>query len=108
MSNGVRLCITIEHDRICAWAQRFGARPVMPAPENRSYPFAFTIGPPGPGFIEVTWDEFLAEFDRANVAFVYTEVAADWPPDPTYQFVSLAALPEFTASRKTTLIGTAI
>jgi len=108
MSNAVPLCITIDHERICAWAERFDARPTMPTPENRSYPIAFTIGSPGPGLIEVTWDEFLSAFDGANVAFVYPEAAPDWPPDPTYQFVSLAALPEFTASRKATLIGSAI
>ena len=108
MSNAVPLCITTEHDRIYAWAKRFDARPVMHTPENRSYPLAFTIGPPGPGLIEATWDEFLAEFDRANVAFVYPEVVSDWSRDPTYQFVSLAALPELTASRKTTLIRNAI
>jgi hypothetical protein len=108
MNAGVSLCITIEHERIRAWAERLGARPAMPAPENRSYPFVFTIGPLEPGLNVVTWDKLFSEFDRANVAFVYSEAALDWPPDPTYQFVSLAALPEFTASRKTTLIGRAI
>lgn len=108
MSSGALLCITTEHNRICAWAQRFGARPVMQTPENRSYPLALTIGPPGPGLIEVAWDVFLTEFDRANVAFVYPEVVPHSSPNPTYQFVSLAALPGFTASRKATLIGRVI
>jgi hypothetical protein len=64
----------------------------------------FAIGAPKAGVIEIGWEEFLAEFGRANLAFVYRDAAPDGDLDDFHQFVIRSAVPELTLSNRTTIV----
>ncbi len=97
------LQITIDHDTITAWARRRGAVPATFQGKERPWPLKFSFGPTA-GSIEISWDEFFAEFERANLAFVYRDTGPDGEVDDLHEFVNRAAVPELTSSNKSTII----
>ena len=100
----VSLWLTIDHDLIKSWARRRAARPARPLDEDRPAPLLFELGSPGTGIVEIGWEEFFAEFERANLVFSYREAAPDGTPDDTHEFVKRAAVPALVASGRTTII----
>jgi hypothetical protein len=100
----VSLWLTIDHDLIKSWAQRRAARPSRPLDEDRPWPLLFELGPPAAGVVEIGWDEFFDEFERANLVFSYRDAAPDGTPDDTHEFVKRSAVPALVASGRSTIV----
>ena len=100
----VSLWLTIDHDLIRSWAQRRAARPSRPLDEDRPSPLLFALGAPSAGVVEIGWDEFFDEFERANLVFSYRDAAPDGTPDDTHEFVNRSAVPALMASGKSTIV----
>lgn len=69
--------VTIDHQVIFSWAQRRGAHPSTLEGDERPWPLFFNFDWSVSELKEVSWDRFFVEFERANLAFVYQDVAAD-------------------------------
>ena len=95
--------VTVDHDVIKHWAERRGARPARPLEEGRPWQLRLDAGPPDAGVKEIGWDEFLAEFDRANLAFLYRDTGPNGELDDLHEFISQAAVPELTVSARSTI-----
>lgn len=104
MANAVPLCITVDHEVIKAWARRVGARPAQPAGDERPWPLALQTGDDDPATIEIGWDEFFREFERADLAFVCRDPAADGERDDLHEFVKRASVPALTLGQSSTVI----
>jgi hypothetical protein len=52
---------------------------------------------------EVSWDRFFVEFERANLAFVYQDVAPDGGLDISHEFVKRPAVLGLLISGKATV-----
>jgi hypothetical protein len=104
MANRVPLCITVDHDVIKAWAERMGARPARPTGDERPWPLMFDVGEPDPDTVEIGWDEFFREFERADLAFVCRNPGAQGERDDMHEFVKRASVPELTLGRSSTVI----
>jgi hypothetical protein len=100
----VSLWLTIDHDLIKSWAQRRAARPSRPLDEDRPWPLLFELGRPAAGVVEIGWDEFFEEFERANLVFSYRDEAPDGTPDDTHEFVNRSAVPALIASGRSTIV----
>ena len=100
----ISLCLTIDHDLIKSWARRRAARPSRPLDEDRPWPLLFELGAPAAGVVEIGWDEFFEEFERANLVFSYREAAPDGTPDDTHEFVKRAAVPALITSGRSTIV----
>jgi len=100
----ISLWLTIDHDLIKSWARRRAARPSRPLDEDRPWPLLFELGAPAAGVVEIGWDEFFEEFERANLVFSYREAAPDGTPDDTHEFVKRAAVPALITSGRSTII----
>jgi hypothetical protein len=97
------LQITIDHDVIAAWARRRGAMPATYQGTERPWPLKFSFGPAS-GLAEISWDEFFAEFERTDLAFVSRDTGPDGELDDFHELVNRAAVPELTASNKSTIV----
>jgi hypothetical protein len=105
MTNMIPIHVTIDHDVIRTWAQRRNGRPSTFLGDERPWPIRFEFGAPSPDAKEIGWEEFFVEFERANLAFVYRDVAEGGEPDDFHEFVNRAVLPELTLSSKSTVFG---
>jgi hypothetical protein len=108
MSYSVLLYITIDHATIVSWAQRRAARPSTFEGDEHPWPLFFRFGPNAPGQVEIGWDKFFAEFERADLAFAYRDVAPNGEPDDSHEFVKRATLPELTMAGRKTMVERAI
>jgi hypothetical protein len=54
--------------------------------------------------VEIRWDKFFEEFERANLAFVYRDAGPNGELDDLHEFVNRAAVPELTVSGKSTIV----
>jgi hypothetical protein len=97
------LKITIDHDAITGWARRRGAVPATFQGKERPWPLKFSFGPTS-GLVEISWDEFFAEFERSDLSFVYRDTGPDGELDNFHEFVNRSAVPELTSSNKSTII----
>jgi hypothetical protein len=97
------LHVTIDHQVILSWAQRRGARPSTFDGDEHPWPLFFILDPAA-GLTEISWDRFFAEFERAQLAFVYREDGQDSERDDLHEFVQRAAVPALTVSGKTTIV----
>jgi hypothetical protein len=104
MVNTVLLYVTIDHSVIVSWAQRRGARPSTFEGDEHKWPLLFDFGPEAPGLIEIGWDKFFAEFERADLAFTYLDAAPNGELDDSHEFIKRATLPELTIGRRSTII----
>jgi hypothetical protein len=104
MANSVLLYITIDHAMIIRWALRRGARPSTIEGDERPWPLFFDLGPPATGMVEIAWDRFFEEFERADLAFTYRDALPNGEPDDSYEFVKRAGLPDLIFSGKSTII----
>jgi hypothetical protein len=104
MANIIPLHVTIDHDVIRSWAERRAARPAMPLGDDRPWPLKFDFGPPDAGVREIDWERLFAEFERANLAFVYRDAAPNGQLDDLHEFINRAAVPELTLAAKSTII----
>jgi hypothetical protein len=104
MAATVLLQITIDHEIIIAWAQRRRALPSTYEGDERPWPLKFTLGSIAAGLVEIRWDKFFEEFERANLAFVYREAGPNGELDDFHEFVSRAAVPQLTESGKLTIV----
>jgi len=73
-----RKLTTTDHDEICRWAEERGGRPATAVGEEG--PAALRIAFAGDQFEEetleeISWAEFFATFEEANLVFVYQEEA---------------------------------
>jgi hypothetical protein len=103
MANTVLLLVTIDHQVIMSWAQRRRARPATFAGDEHPWPLGFDLGAAGAGLDEISWDKFFAEFDRADLAFVYRDAGPNGQLDDLHEFVSRATVPELAISGKSTI-----
>jgi hypothetical protein len=74
--------VTTDHQTIRAWAEARGGKPAtVKATERGGSPGILRIDFPGYSgeetLEEITWDDFFAKFDCANLAMVYQEETAD-------------------------------
>jgi hypothetical protein len=104
MADAALLYVTIDHQVIFSWAQRRGARPSTCEGDERSWPLLFSFGTANAGLEEISWDRFFAEFERANLAFIYRDFGPNGELDDLHEFVKRAAVPELTVSGKSTII----
>jgi hypothetical protein len=108
MSTTVLLQITIDHAVITAWAQRRGARPYTMEGHDHPWPLYFELGEVSPGLVEIDWETFFEEFERAQLAFVYPVTGPDREVDDSHAFVKRAGLPELIISGKSTIVERAL
>jgi hypothetical protein len=108
MANPVLLQVTIDHQVIFSWAQRRGARPSTFEGDERPWPLFFDFGPPSSGHEEISWDRFFAEFERADLAFVYRDTGPNVEQDDLHEFVRRAAVMELAMSGLSTITEQAI
>jgi hypothetical protein len=97
------LHITIDHQVVFSWAQRTGACPSTFEEDDRPWPLFFSFGPVGAGLKEISWDKFFAEFERADLAFVYRDAGPNAELDDFHEFVRRAAVMELVISGKSTI-----
>lgn len=97
------LYLTIDHQVIFSWARHTGALPSTFEGDERPWPILFNFGPPGSGLREISWEKFFAEFEQANLVFVYRDAGPNGEPDDSYEFVGRAAVPELMISGKSTI-----
>jgi hypothetical protein len=64
--------------------------------------------PDAPGLIEIGWDRFFEEFERADLAFTYLDAAANGQLDDSHEFVKRATLPELTLAGESTIVERAM
>ncbi|MGH9856691.1 MAG: hypothetical protein ACRD4B_02490 [Acidobacteriota bacterium] len=82
---------TIDHHLIRTWVEDRGGRPAR---------VAATVGEDGAGLLrvdypgdhdenleEISWDEFFAEFERSNLAFLYQDATAEGEASRFSKFV---------------------
>ena len=104
MAAAVLLQITIDHELIVAWARRRRAVPSTYEGDERPWPLKFSVGSIAAGLVEISWDTFFEEFERANLAFVYRDAGPDGELDDFHEFVNRAGVPELTESGKLTIV----
>lgn len=69
---------TTDHDEIRRWVEERGGRPAL-AMELQDEPLGLRIefpedrGKPEEGLLLISWDEFFAKFDEANLVFLYRD-----------------------------------
>jgi hypothetical protein len=93
-----RVVFTRDHDVIKRWAAERSAEPAT-GQASRSGPATFKVNDGGAGirfnfpgagaFRPITWDEWLANFDDHECAFVYDDDAKR-PPSNQYRIVKAA------------------
>jgi hypothetical protein len=93
-----RVVFTRDHDVIKRWATERQAEPAT-GQASRSGPATFKVNDGGAGirfnfpgvglFRAITWDEWLANFDHHECAFVYDDDATR-PPSSRYRIVKAA------------------
>jgi hypothetical protein len=99
------ICITIDHDLIRTWAERRRARPATNEGDERPWPLLFDFGSPDAGLREIGWNEFFAEFERADLAFVYRCESEGGELDDFHEFVMRSTVPELIVGGRTTVVG---
>jgi hypothetical protein len=104
VANAVALYVTIDHQVIVAWAERRGARPSTYEGDEHPWPLLFSIGDPSAGVREMSWEAFFAEFERADLAFLYRDAGPDGEADDFHEFVKRAAVTKLLASGKSTVV----
>jgi hypothetical protein len=97
------LHITTDHHVIFSWARRRGAHPSTFEGDEHPWPLLFNFGSVGFGLKEISWDKFFAEFERANLAFVYRDASPNGHLDDLHEFVRRAVVPELTISGRSTI-----
>jgi hypothetical protein len=97
------LHLTIDHQVIFSWALRRGAHPSTFVGDEHPWPLLFNFGSVGAGLKEINWDKFFAEFERADLAFVYRDASPTGQLDDWHEFVKRAAVPELTISGRSTI-----
>jgi hypothetical protein len=67
---------TTDHDEIRRWVEERGGRPALDA-EQGDQPLGLRIEFPEDredgGLLLISWDEFFAKFDEANLVFLYRD-----------------------------------
>jgi len=98
------ICITIDHAVIRVWAERRGARPSTDEGDERPWPLLLDFGSPDAGVREISWDEFFAEFERADLAFVCRSDDGVGARDDFHEFVMRSTVPELLVGGKPTIV----
>jgi hypothetical protein len=104
----VVLCVTIDHQVICSWAQRRGARPSTFEDDEHPWPLLFSFGSAGTGVQEISWERFFAEFEQADLAFIYRDIGRNGEVDDFHEFVKRAAMTKLVASGRSTIVEPAL
>jgi hypothetical protein len=91
-----RVVFTRDHDVIKRWAAQRRAEPAT-GQASESGPATFSVNDGGAGirfnfpgvgaFRQITWDEWLANFDHHECAFVYDDDDGKRPPGNRYRIV---------------------
>jgi hypothetical protein len=63
---------------------------------------------PSSGLEEISWDRFFAEFERADLAFVYRDTGPNVEQDDLREFVRRAAVIQLVMSGLSTITEQAI
>jgi len=103
MTNSAPIRVTIDQDVIVAWAKRRSGRPSTMIGDERPWPLLFDFGPPDVGVKEIGWDRFFAEFERANLAFVFRDAVEDSELDDFHEFINRALVPALAVATTITL-----
>jgi hypothetical protein len=96
--------ITVDHAIIRAWAERRQARPATFEGDERPWPLLFNFGPPPAGVVTISWEKFFEEFERAGLAFLYSDTTPNGQIDNFYELVERAAVPELISSGLSTIV----
>ncbi|WP_437601774.1 hypothetical protein WMF28_09270 [Sorangium sp. So ce590] len=93
---------TIDHDEIRQWAESRGGRPAtVKSTEKDGEPGILRIDFPGysgeGSLEEISWEDFFAKFEEANLALVYQEETADGEPS---NFSKLVRRPDDMGGKK--------
>jgi hypothetical protein len=104
MANSVLLYVTIDHATIVSWAQRRGARPSTFEGDEHRWPVFFDFGPAASDVVEISWDRFFEEFERADLALTYRDTGPNGELDDSYEFIKRSAVPDLTFSGRSTII----
>jgi hypothetical protein len=104
MASSVLLYVTIDHATIVAWAERRGARPSTFEGDEHPWPLLFDFGPSTPGVVEIEWGKFFQEFERADLAFTYVDLAPTGELDNSHEFIKRATLPALTIAGRSTIV----
>lgn len=93
---------TRDHEVVKRWAARRGAEPAT-GEATSSGPATLRVNDGGAGirfnfpgtsaYRPISWDEWLANFDRNELAFVYDSETGDGPLSSRYRIVRAADLP---------------
>jgi hypothetical protein len=108
VANALVLCVTIDHQVIRSWAQRLNARPSTFEGDEHPWPLLFSFGSAGSGVQEITWERFFAEFEQADVAFIYRDIGRNGEADDFHEFVKRAAMAKLVASGRSTIVEPAL
>jgi hypothetical protein len=98
------LHLTVDHQVMFSWAQRRGARPATCEDDERPWPLFFELGPADSFLKEISWDNFFAEFGRANLAFIYRDISPNGELDDWHRFVKRVSVPQLVITGKSTII----
>jgi len=72
--------ITADHEEIVKWAEERGGKPARVEGTGSSGDVGILridFGDKEPNLEPITWDQFFAEFEKKNLAFLYQEKTAD-------------------------------
>ena len=81
--------VTVDHEKIKAWAQERQARPAASTvghPED-ALRLVFAGRRPDDEISEIGWEEFFRRFEDHNLAFIYQEEAKDGGLSRNHRFV---------------------
>lgn len=81
---------TQDHDTIRAWAQARGGKPatVSGTGDGEAGILRLDFDPKDEKLDTITWGEFFAKFDEADLAFLYQEETADGKKSRFHKFIS--------------------
>jgi hypothetical protein len=109
VANALVLYVTVNHQVIRSWAQHRGARPSTLEGDEHPWPLLFSFGSAGTGVQEISWDRFFAEFERADLAFIYRDIRPNGEVDDFHEFIKRAAVvAKLVASGKSTIVEPAL
>lgn len=75
--------ITIEHASIIEWTRTRGGRPAIQQPAVQAQPVIAFSDESG----EVSWDEWVSEFDRGEWAFIYQDRTPEGELSRTWKII---------------------
>ncbi|MCA6112582.1 hypothetical protein [Bradyrhizobium cenepequi] len=64
----------------------------------------FDVGPPDAGVVEISWEKYFYEFERAGLAFVYRDTGPAGELDDFHRLVYRCTVPQLVVSGRSTIM----